>query len=165
MRRIIWRAGRVASRSWKSASFVISSVSLPQNPTALTRPNARSTLTDRLACLRGGGGGKKGAWMNGKEKKNPHPPTGRQGALTERNSSRLCRRGRYRVPFSTSSFLLLLESRPPSPNSDLWTPWHSILPPFKRRTRTPSTTTSSLNVHQRAPLKVTKEQERPQCID
>lgn len=114
MRRIIWRAGRVASRSWKSASFVISSVSLPQNPTALTRPNARSTLTDRLACLRGGGGGKKGAWMNGKEKKNPHPPTGRQGALTERNSSRLCRRGRYRVPFSTSSFLLLLlESRPP----------------------------------------------------
>lgn len=113
MRRIIWRAGCVASRSWKSASFVISSVSLPQNPTALTRPNARSTLTDRLACLRGGGGGKKGAWMNGKEKKNPHPPTGRQGALTERNSSRLCRRGRYRVPFSTSSFLLLLESRPP----------------------------------------------------
>lgn len=113
MRRIIWRAGRVASRSWKSASFVISSVSLPQNPTALTRPNARGTLTDRLACLRGGGGGKKGAWMNGKEKKNPHPPTGRQGALTERNSSRLCRRGRYRVPFSTSSFLLLLESRPP----------------------------------------------------
>lgn len=113
MRRIIWRAGRVASRSWKSASFVISSVSLAQNPTALTRPNARSTLTDRLACLRGGGGGKKGAWMNGKEKKNPHPPTGRQGALTERNSSRLCRRGRYRVPFSTSSFLLLLESRPP----------------------------------------------------
>lgn len=115
MRRIIWRAGRVASRSWKSASFVISSVSLPQNPTALTCPNARSTLTDRLACLRGGGGGggKKGAWMNGKEKKNPHPPTGRQGALTERNSSRLFRRGRYRVPFSTSSFLLLLESQPP----------------------------------------------------
>lgn len=62
-------------------------------------------------------------------------------------------------PFRVSAPLL------PSPNSDLWTPWHSILPPFKRRTRTPSTTTSSLNAHQRAPLKVTKEQERPQCID
>lgn len=66
MRRIIWRAGRVASWPEESASFVISSVSLPQNPTGLTCPNARSTLTDRLACLRGGGG-KRGTWMNGKK--------------------------------------------------------------------------------------------------
>lgn len=35
---------------------VISSVCAPQNPTGLTRPNARSALTERLACLRGGGG-------------------------------------------------------------------------------------------------------------
>lgn len=57
-RRIIWRAGRVACRAGaeRSASFAVSSVSLPQNPAALTCPNARSALTELLACLREGGG-------------------------------------------------------------------------------------------------------------
>lgn len=75
-RRIIWRAGRVACRAGaeRSASFAVSSVSLPQNPAALTCPNARSALTELLACLREGGG-RRGTWMN---EKNPHPPTGRQ---------------------------------------------------------------------------------------
>jgi len=42
----------------ESASFVISPASLPHCPTGSTCPNARSALTDRLACLRGGGGKK-----------------------------------------------------------------------------------------------------------
>lgn len=80
----------------RKALHSLSHPSLPQNPTGLTCPNARSTLTDRLACLREGGG-KRGTcgWMG---EKNPHPPTGRQGALTERNSSRLFR-GAVASPF------------------------------------------------------------------
>lgn len=154
MRRIIWRAARTRrfsdqiggggerekkrEKTHTPQRFVgyLIRLSASKNPTGLTCPNARSTLTDRLACLRGGGGGgKKGTWMNGK--KNPHPPTGRQGALTERDSSRLfLRGGRYRVPFSTSSLLLLSEFQGP-PDSDLWTPRRSILPPFNRRRRKP----------------------------
>lgn len=169
MRRIIWRAGRVASRSWKSASFVISSVSLPQNPTALTRPNARSTLTDRLACLRGGGGGEKRGMDEWKGEKKSPSSDWQAGRTDGAQFFQALSAGAVSSPFQHLLFppppLRVSAPLLPSPNSDLWTPWHSILPPFKRRTRTPSTTTSSLNVHQRAPLKVTKEQERPQCID
>lgn len=59
-RRIIWRAGRVAGRAGaeRSASFAVSSVSLPQNPAALTCPNARSALTELLACLSAEGAGR-----------------------------------------------------------------------------------------------------------
>lgn len=148
-----------------------SSVSLLQNPTALTCPNARSTLTDRLACLRGGGGKRGRMWME----KNPHPPTGRQGALTERNSSSFSfffRAGRYRVPFSTSSLLLPNSEFQGPPDSDLWTPRRSILPPFKRRRRTPPhthTRTRTLlqtlaNVRPPRLKTIMEEQERPQRI-
>lgn len=105
-RRIIWRAGRVACRAGveRSASFAVSSVSLPQNPAALTCPNARSALTELLACLREGGG-RRGTWMN---EKNPHPPTGRQAgrqsALTERSSSRLFSEGAVESPLVRASF-------------------------------------------------------------
>lgn len=165
-RRIIWRAGRVASWPEESASFVISSVSLPQNPTGLTCPNARSTLTDRLACLRGGGG-KRGTWMNGK--KNPHPPTGRQGALTDRNSSRLFR-GAVASPF----LHLLSDFR--GPRGCLWTPWRSILPSFKQRRRPPppsppppphfppSTNATFTNVRLSLLSPTMEEQERPPRI-
>lgn len=54
----------------ESASLLLSSVSPPHSPAALTCPNARSALTDRLACLREGGG-KKGTWMNEGGKKIP----------------------------------------------------------------------------------------------
>lgn len=150
-RRIIWRAGRVACRAGaeRSASFAVSSVSLPQNPAALTCPNARSALTELLACLREGGG-RRGTWMN---EKNPHPPTGRQaggqagrqGALTERSSSRLFSEGAVESPLVRaapfSAPFLPVFSPPPSVSFLRLGPQDSLALlvrlPFKRRRRSP----------------------------
>ena len=92
------RRGASLSGSRDGGFALISSVSA--SPGASTCPDARSALTDRLACLRGGGGeggggerGRRGeerggTWMNGREKKKNHPPTGRRSAPVERSSSR-----------------------------------------------------------------------------
>ncbi|MED6244048.1 hypothetical protein ATANTOWER_008727 [Ataeniobius toweri] len=105
--RIVWRPE--TKQPEVRSPCVISSVCAPQNPTGLTRPNARSAVTERLACLRGGGGGggggEKGTWMNGKKSPSSDWQAGRQGALTERNSSRLsAERGGERTSFSPPCF-------------------------------------------------------------
>ncbi len=71
--------------------------------------------------------------------------------------------GRYRVPFSTSSLLPLSEFQG-APDSDLWTPWRSILPPFKCRRRTPHLSKQLTNVRPSLLNATAVEQERPQCI-
>lgn len=147
----------------RSASFAVSSVSLPQNPAALTCPNARSASTELLACLReeGGreGGGRRG--MNGK---NPHPPTGRQAERTDGAQlfhASLGGGGREpavaRLPFS-APFLPLF---PPCFDSDPRTPRSSRPPPSKRRRRSPLAGAAA-RLHFTA---TAEEHERPQCSE
>lgn len=151
----------------RSASFAVSSVSLPQNPAALTCPNARSALTELLACLREGGG-RRGTWMN---EKNPHPPTGRQagrqGALTERSSSRLFSEGAVESPLVRAApffapFLPVF-SPPPSVSFLRLGPQDSLALlvrlPFKRRRRSPLAGAARHGSRPR-----TEVQERLQCF-
>lgn len=99
MPRIIRRSGRDASPPKESASVVLSSVSPLHNPTALTCPNARSTLTDPQAGWSGGGGGggeargggTQGTWMNEGEQKSPSFDWQAESAPRERGSSRVFR--------------------------------------------------------------------------
>lgn len=165
MRSIIWSAGRVASQPEESASFAISSVSLPQNPTALTCPNACSTLTDRLACLRGGGG-KRGTWMNGEGEK---IPILRLAGRAHCRSAVLPRYfgGRYRVPFSNSYllFLSLLSGAPRFGPLDSLVLYSAFFQKPKKTPRPllrPQAPQAHINV--RPSLLYAEEQERPPCI-
>lgn len=168
-RRIIWRAGRVACRAGaeRSASFAVSSVSLPQNPAALTCPNARSALTELLACLREGGG-RRGTWMN---EKNPHPPTGRQAGRQAGRTDRaqlfqafLGGGGREPAGARASFFCSFSPSFQPSFSFLRLGPQDSlellVRLPFKRRRRSPLAGAARHGSRPR-----TEVQERLQCFE
>lgn len=142
MRRIIWRAGRVAP-----------SLCLKIPLLWLVLMLAAHWQTDWLVWEKEEGKGDVCEW------KKKSPSSDWQAGRTDGAQffqAFFFRAGRYRVPFSTSSLLLPNSEFQGPPDSDLWTPWRSILPPFKWWRRTPpppllSHTHTSPDAHQRAP--------------